>query len=155
MRIAHLSDTHVQDGSRLDELGLVFEAFIDECRRARVDLIIHTGDVFHKKNNAHEENFFADFARRAAEIAPLVVVKGNHDSARDLEIFGKLETSHPIVVFERPGSIEIAGAGILATPWFDKAHLVASLPAAVDQQQSNRMAIDAAKQLLTVLASQV
>lgn len=154
MRLAHLSDTHVQDGNRLDELAQVLDAFIEECRRARVDLVVHSGDVFHKKNNATEENVFADFVRRVAEIAPMVIVKGNHDSARDLEIFGKLETSKPVLVFERPGTIEIAGAGILATPWFDKAHLVATLAADIDQQQTNQLAIEAAKRLLITLSAQ-
>jgi len=153
MKIAHISDTHVQEGSRLDELGSVLDAFLNECQG--MDLILHTGDVFQKKNNATEENFFADFARRAAEIAPLVIVKGNHDAPRDLEIFSKLETRNPIHVFERPGSVEIGDAGVIALPWFDKAHLVAQIAADIDQQESARQTIEAARQMLFVMGAQV
>jgi exonuclease SbcD len=175
-----LSDTHFEDGPRFAELISVLDVFINECRKSRVDLILHAGDLFHKKSTPIERLQAAEFLTRAAEIAPIVIAKGNHDAPDDIEIFNYLETKYPVVAVQRPGlaqmprkvrrvdelstrpslvpapvTIAHAEIDVHAVPWFDKAHLVASLPPTVDAEATTRMTIAAAGELLKVIQTQI
>ena len=49
MRIAHTADIHWRGLSRHDEYREIFSAFIDDCRKNRVDHIFIGGDIFHTK----------------------------------------------------------------------------------------------------------
>ncbi len=93
MRVLHTSDWHlgvtVRDEPRDVDHDNVIAEIIDVSSAVGPDAIVHTGDLFNNGRPA-----MADFGRaiRAlrdlGEIAPVVVLAGNHDSAIALETLG-------------------------------------------------------------------
>lgn len=156
IRLAHISDTHVCDQGRVEDLQEVLHAFLDDAREADVELIVHAGDFFDKRSTPRERLVLAEFLREASEIAPVFGVKGNHDAPRDLELFNHLETDSKVIVVDRPtrpgeAHFLVGRFALLALPWFDKAHLVAGLDATVDGETTRLMTIEAAQDLLVGL----
>ncbi len=92
-RILHTSDWHlgvsVRNRSRAQDHDTAIAEVLDIARAAQPDLILHTGDLF----DGHRPPM-ADFGRaivalrNLAEIAPVVLLAGNHDSAAALEVLG-------------------------------------------------------------------
>lgn len=92
-RILHTSDWHlgvsVRNRSRAEDHDAAIAELIGIARAAAPDLILHTGDLF----DGHRPPM-ADFGRAIvalrdlADIAPVVVLAGNHDSAAALEVLG-------------------------------------------------------------------
>jgi exonuclease SbcD len=165
IRIAHTSDLHIDERGRLEDVVLVLDAFIEQTREAEVDLVVVAGDHFERRSTPAERNVLATFLQEASAACPVVCVKGNHDAADDLDIFGELESVHPIHILDRPtatpGSAVIiepprspARIGVLALPWFDKVHLAAGLDATVDAEQTRQMAMATARDLLTCLRAE-
>jgi len=93
VRVLHTSDWHlgvtVRDEPRDVDHDNVIAEIIDVSSAVGPDAIVHTGDLFNNGRPA-----MADFGRaiRAlrdlGEIAPVVVLAGNHDSAIALETLG-------------------------------------------------------------------
>lgn len=90
-RLLHTSDWHlgvsVRNRSRAQDHEAAIAEIVDIARAARPDLIVHTGDLF----DGHRPPM-ADFGRAIValrdlgEIAPVVVLSGNHDSAAALDV---------------------------------------------------------------------
>lgn len=129
VRLAHISDLHIQDGPRAQEIASVLEAAGEEFRRAAVDLILCTGDVFDSLSSPAERAVVKRVFRLWAEIAPVVVIKGNHDRPEDLALFDEadLRGGYPIRVFERAGSIGGSEWVVFSLPWFDKAFIASQV----------------------------
>lgn len=83
LRIAHLADVHFRGGtSRHDEYRRVFEGFFTRVQDMDLDFIYIGGDIFHTKTqNITPEviELIAWWFKRLAEVAPIVVILGNHD----------------------------------------------------------------------------
>ena len=159
MRVAQTGDWHIDEPKGFDDLARVLDAFIAECGKANVDAILIGGDIYHprgvKRSTAREQLFVEDYLKRAAEIAPVIGCRGNHDVDGEVDLFNNLAGRHPIWFAERPHTYTIRGADILCLPWFDKIHLAASLPAAdAHAGETTRRTIAAAQQLLVVLQAQ-
>lgn len=158
MKIAHVSDLHVDERGRLDDVVAVLDAFIGQARDAQVDLILLAGDNFERRSTPRERMAFARFLQKASEVAPVFGVKGNHDQAEDLSVFNLLETDRQVLIVDRPLDMSTGAAvwnlgegrrvGLLPLPWFDRAHLVAQLEATVEAETTRLMTIAAARQLL-------
>jgi exonuclease SbcD len=165
IHLAHVADLHVDERGRLEDVVEVLRAFVDRITEEAVDLVLVAGDCFERRSTPAERAVLADFLQAAADVAPVVVAKGNHDQGGDLELFARLETARPLLVFERPtaapGSapiLELAGGrrlGILALPWFDKANLAAGLEATVDAEATRELTIAAARELLVAIGAEV
>lgn len=92
-RVLHTSDWHlgvsVRNEPRDADHDALIAEIVDIAATAEPDLIIHTGDLFNGGRPA-----MADFGRairalrNLGEIAPVVVLAGNHDSAIALETLG-------------------------------------------------------------------
>src|SRR5258706_8794364 len=136
-RLAHISDTHVCDRLRPQDLGHILKLFVMAAEKERVDVIVHAGDFFDRRSTPEERNHLADFLRSAAEVAPVFGVRGNHDTPEDLELFNWLQTKHVVRIQESPTAPgEFFAAyradrkqpfALIGLPWFDKAHLVSGL----------------------------
>jgi exonuclease SbcD len=95
MKLLHVSDWHLgrtlYNASRAEDHEKVLEEIADIARRERPDLIVHTGDLFESIRPAYED---MDRGIRAlyalAEVAPVVLLCGNHDSPALLRLFAKL-----------------------------------------------------------------
>lgn len=95
MRLLHVSDWHL--GATLGRLSrdTDHDAVIDEmcaiAQECRPHLILHTGDLFdHGRPPAVEMRRALDALARLAELAPVVVLAGNHDSPALFEVFNRL-----------------------------------------------------------------
>ena len=160
IRLAHVSDLHIDERGRLDDVVAVLRAFLHQAEEAEVDLILVAGDCFERRSTPRERAALADFLQAAALIAPVFGVKGNHDQAGDLSLFNRLEARRMVYFAELPlGAVPGSAflwplkgerfVGLQALPWFDKAHLVSQLEASVDAEASRLMTIEAARAMLT------
>lgn len=133
IQVATIADSHFDETSRWEECIRVHDWIAQDCERRAVDLIIHTGDVFERKSTPKERSAVAAWLTRLAAIAPVVVVRGNHDALGDLTIFRRLRTVHPILVDERANSWTIQTKGghvhVAVLAWPQKAHVHAALEA--------------------------
>ncbi len=95
MKLLHVSDWHLgrttYNASRAEDHDKVLAEILDLARHERPDLILHTGDLFESIRPAYED---MDRGIRAllqlSEVAPLVVLCGNHDSPALFRLFNKL-----------------------------------------------------------------
>jgi DNA repair protein SbcD/Mre11 len=90
MRLLHISDWHlgktVRQRSRDDDFDAVLAEITGIARAARPDLIVHTGDLFDSyRPGAPDLARCLRALRDLSEVAPVVVVAGNHDSPVLLE----------------------------------------------------------------------
>lgn len=85
--IIHCADLHIRTYQRLEEYAEVLNLFIEKCNEIVSNYekneirIVIAGDLFHLKNTISNELiiFTSIFLRRLQEIAPVVVIAGNHD----------------------------------------------------------------------------
>src|SRR5262245_22555898 len=98
LKIAHLSDVHVDMRRRPEDLRMVLDAFLADVYRECVSLILISGDFYERRSAPEERTFLAEFLQRAAEIAPVAGARGNHDAPGDLEILNRLESRCPIFI---------------------------------------------------------
>ncbi len=138
MRLLHCSDTHVDSARRLSDTRAILERIVREAAEHQVDLICHTGDWYDADSNEAERSLVAEFVQAAAEVAPLVGIRGNHEVSLDAATLMRLRTKHPVRIYERPnigevdlGLVSTAGGlvGPIAIPWFTKSHLAAGAAA--------------------------
>lgn len=80
-RFAHLSDTHIRNLKYHSEYRTVFAQIYKKLLQQKPDAIIHCGDLAHTKVNLSPEYFdlASSFLKNLADIAPLIVIPGNHD----------------------------------------------------------------------------
>jgi exonuclease SbcD len=100
-RLLHTSDWHlgvtVRDQSRSLDHDAAIAELVAVAEAARPDLILHTGDLFDGPRPPMSEFGRAIRALRAlGEVAPVVLLAGNHDSSVALEVLGlALGDGHP------------------------------------------------------------
>ena len=80
-RIAHLADIHIQSRRR-EEYQNVFSKLYESLRNCNPDLIVIAGDVFDNKMHATANNLkdVTDFLINMSDIAPVILIAGNHDT---------------------------------------------------------------------------
>ena len=80
-RIAHISDTHIRNLKYHTEYNHVFKNIYDSLKQEQPDYIVHTGDLAHTKTQLSPEYFemASNFLKNLADIAPTIVILGNHD----------------------------------------------------------------------------
>src|SRR5207245_1345002 len=83
MRLLHTSDWHLgrttHGRSRAPDHDHAIEEIVDAAREARPHLVLHTGDLFDAPRPGYEEMTRGiDALRRLAELAPVLVLCGNH-----------------------------------------------------------------------------
>lgn len=163
IKIAHISDLHLDERGRLDDVTEVLGAFLRQASEQHVQLILLSGDNFERRSTPRERLEFARFLQRASEIAPVFGVKGNHEVAGDLDVFNLIKTENFVYILDRPTTMPGSAIGwnsrgkhfgLLALPWFEKSNLVAGLDATVDAEQTRQLTIDAAGDLLTCLRAE-
>jgi exonuclease SbcD len=89
MRLLHTADWHLgrllHRVPLLDAQRRVLDHLIDVARDERVDAIVVSGDLFDRALPPVEAVQLAgDALRRMAEVAPVIAISGNHDSAQRL-----------------------------------------------------------------------
>ena len=81
IKLAHIADTHIKNLKYHYEYKIIFDKLYDILRNEKPDYIVHCGDLAHTKTQLSPEYFelATNFIKNLADIAPLVMVPGNHD----------------------------------------------------------------------------
>jgi exonuclease SbcD len=109
MKIAHISDIHLDEHSRFEETKGILEWFWREIERLQPDLVTVGGDsspVSVRPMTPLERNTLASFYQELSAVCPVYIVRGNHDAAEgDIDIFSRVECRHQIKAFSSPGIV--------------------------------------------------
>jgi len=98
-RIHHISDIHIRNYKRHAEYRRVFETLYNKIKETtnENDLIVLTGDIVHSKTDVTPElvNEVQDFLKALCDIAPVLMIPGNHDA--NLNNSHRMDALTPIV----------------------------------------------------------
>lgn len=131
-RIIGIGDIHEHPGPRNpDRLSAVDQIIREGLQVEGLALWAIAGDLFHARSTVEGRNALDERIQRMAAVAPVLVVRGNHDEVGDLDGFARLKAPWPVYVHDRPhvAVIRLATgrmAGIFALPYPTKAGLVAA-----------------------------
>ena len=103
MKLMHLSDLHlgkiVNGFSMLEDQKYILAQILELARSERPDGVLIAGDVYDKRVPAAEAVGVLDgFLTDLAQIAPVLLISGNHDSAERLAFGGRLMTAAGVYV---------------------------------------------------------
>ena len=96
--IAHTADIHWRGLSRHDEYREVFSAFIEDCKKNKVDHIFVGGDIFHTKTSGISPEYIEQLTwwlDEMSKIATVHLTLGNHDG--NLTNLSRQDAVSPIV----------------------------------------------------------
>lgn len=133
MKIAHTSDWHAgrvfKQIRRLPELDAVLQALADDLEREKVDLLLHSGDVFDSgAPTADAERVVFSFLKRVGRSGVrTVVIAGNHDSADRLAAWGGLAELVDVTVVSKPAPVDRGGI-VRAAARSGETALIAAMP---------------------------
>jgi len=120
MKLLHTSDWHVGKGirghSRADEHKDVIAEIAEIAAAENVDVNIVAGDLFDTSTpTAESERLVYHGLLALAEVAPVVVIAGNHDSARRLDAVARLLALGRVTVATEPRPPNDGGVTRLTT----------------------------------------
>ncbi len=143
IRVAQLGDSHLDEKQDLQDNVRVHEAAIDAIEEAKVDLIVHPGDIHNRLSSPEVREAGLYLVDRLAALAPLLILRGNHDRPKDLRVYAGRRTKHPVHLFEQAGVADFQiGPGlervqvrlrVLALPWIDKAQAAAQMEGSIGE----------------------
>lgn len=97
--IAHMADLHVRLTTRHNEYRLVFDKLYKQLKSTDLSsgIIFVGGDVLHSKSDMSPEmiTIVSEFLNRLADIAPTLLIAGNHDAT--LNNKSRMDSLTPIV----------------------------------------------------------
>lgn len=150
-RIVTLSDLHVRHGSTLPETMVALTWVLDDIRSREPetwpDLIILAGDLFDTAATAEALLALCGFVQDAATICEVVVLYGNHERARELDVLARLSAKHPITVYAKPSVHRVDGIALPLVPWIDRVLPITALAGYSVEQEK----IAEEKRLLEIL----
>ncbi|GIU93311.1 MAG: nuclease SbcCD subunit D [Acidimicrobiia bacterium] len=130
VRILHTSDWHVGRAmrgiSRAEEHRRVLDEMADLAADRRVDLVVVAGDLFDQAAPTPEaEHIVYRGLLRLAEVAPVLVVAGNHDNPRRLEAvapllsLGRIHVASHLRPPDEGGVVDYPDLGVrvVTMPW--------------------------------------
>ncbi|MBX3184577.1 MAG: exonuclease SbcCD subunit D [Polyangiaceae bacterium] len=133
MKIVHTSDWHLgrrfKGISRDEEHRAVLDHLAAYIEAERVDLVLHTGDVFDVRSPPPEAERLANefFVRVRRAGARSIVIAGNHDDPRRFDARAELSSYAGITLLGRPRLGEDGGA-LTLTLGSGEVAVVAALP---------------------------
>lgn len=141
-RLALISDLHIDsDGRHFAECMRVLHWIADDLIERAPAAILIGGDVFEKRPTPTDVEAACVLVRRLADVAPVLVVYGNHDVERSLAPLALLDTCYPVHVLDRPGVVEVNVNGAVALtvaclPWPRRGALMAAAGHALSSGES-------------------
>lgn len=121
IKIAHLSDIHIRNNERHIEYREVFQKLYSDLKQTKPNLIVIVGDLFESYIDiSNEAKIVAgDFLNSLSNIAPIRIVKGNHD-VRKKAISGRINSVKTIVdLIHNDSVIYINDAIFFNDPYYD------------------------------------
>ena len=125
MRVAIIADSHFCETSRFDECVRLHQWIAEDARKRGVDLVLHAGDLYERRSTPTERAAAATWVQAMADLAPVLMVRGNHDALGDLPLLERLKTKHPVFVEEAWNVYTICDARIAGVAWPRKGELLA------------------------------
>ena len=117
-KIAHIADTHIKNLKYHYEYRIIFKELYEKLDKEAPDFIVHCGDLAHTKTQLSPEYFelATEFIKNVADIAPLVIIPGNHDG--NLKNSNRQDAITPIIqALEHPNIFFFKNSGEFhATP---------------------------------------
>jgi DNA repair exonuclease SbcCD nuclease subunit len=121
MKIAHISDLHLQEKVRFKPTLAVLNQFSAEVKKLEVDLVCVTGDIAGKdaphRMSPRERLGLASWFRKLSETCPVLLLRGNHDQPGDPFIFEKCGATHPIRYVEDIERVDDFGLPVVCIPY--------------------------------------
>lgn len=117
LKVAQISDVQVRNFHRHDEFRESFNNLYESLKEQCVDLIVIPGDIAHTKTKISPEfvQICSDFFTALANIAPLVIIPGNHDG--NLNNLTRLDALTPIVAaLSHPRIYYFKNSGVYRIP---------------------------------------
>jgi DNA repair exonuclease SbcCD nuclease subunit len=103
MRIGFVADSHFVDGPLFEATQRVHDWIVQDMQWRGVDLALHGGDVYDSPfPSISEQQAAFRFFQHLAEVCPVMVVRGNHDSAAPLSKLELVNSTCQVVV--EPGA---------------------------------------------------
>ena len=139
MKLLALADHHFREGPRFAECIRVHEWIAELVERERPDVVVSAGDVYDRCNSPNtptERAAVADWLQRISDVAPVVLVRGNHDFPGELPLRSRRRARHSVIVEEGAAVHRVRGVAIACVAWPQRARLAAALNGgsqAVDQ----------------------
>ncbi len=125
MKILSFGDLHIGAGVD-DDIRDATTYILRQATDIRPDRIIITGDVYEGVTEPEHRNMARDIVIAADAICPVIIIKGNHDIPKDLDILGSLASKHHILVCERPGMVTWDNWAMHILPHFTKAGYISA-----------------------------
>lgn len=131
-RIVGIGDIHEHAGPRnTDRLAALDQIISEGCQVKELGAWALAGDLFHQKSTTDGRNALDERIQRMAAVAPVLIVRGNHDEVGELPGFARLKAGWPVYVFEQPhvAVIRLATgqmAGVFALPYPTRSGLVSA-----------------------------
>lgn len=145
----HIGDVHLKHGHPRngDRLAALDQIVAEVTPLPVVSAILIPGDLFDAKSSVEDRNALAVRLQAFAAVAPVVLVRGNHDVPGDLDIFARLKARWPVYVVTRPTVLEVPlttgdTAAIACVPYPDKVGLVAAGIAPGETSQTGAEVLD-------------
>jgi DNA repair exonuclease SbcCD ATPase subunit/DNA repair exonuclease SbcCD nuclease subunit len=117
-KIAHIADTHIKNLKYHYEYRIIFKELYEKLAEEEPDFIVHCGDLAHTKTQLSPEYFelATEFMKNVADVAPLVIIPGNHDG--NLKNSSRQDAITPIIqALEHPNIFFFKNSGEFhATP---------------------------------------
>ena len=156
MKVALVADIHLDVACRWDE-ALRVNRWVSEDARARgVEVVAIGGDVFERRPLPLETRAAAEWFIELATFAEVVGVYGNHDVENSLAVMNRLESVHPITIYDRPAvHVTRSGLAVGCIPWPRKANLLASLDRPVSSEESSGMVRDCLRAIFLGLRNEL
>lgn len=124
MRIMASGDHHFDEHSgRFEECLRIHHWMVDQARELGVELFLSAGDLYERASTPLERKQVAAWAVAMAEVCKVVIVRGNHDAERDIELLSRLSSTHPIHVVETAEVIRFGNVAVGAVAWPSRSSL--------------------------------
>lgn len=138
IRLVAIGDTHLAQDARNESRLRALDQIVAESATLDADLFLWPGDLFHAKSTSADRIDLAERLQLLADMAPVLICRGNHDGDGELEIFGRLRSTFPIYVVTHPECLRLQCAGgawatVAILPYPFKAGLVGAGVAHADQ----------------------
>lgn len=150
MKILSTGDWHFCAGMD-EDISKSLVQIEEKASEVKPNLIAIAGDIYHRASDPDGRNPAAEHIQKLADIAPVLIVRGNHDAPGDLQILSRLQAKNRIWVHESPHTIVFKdpdhSVAIHTMPWFTKSRWLATHPSE-SKEASDRSVGDLALQYI-------
>lgn len=128
--LVHIGDVHAAPGPRSADRWRAVDQIVREgLALEQLGAWLIPGDLFDALSTTEDRNAWDARLQRMADVAPVVIIYGNHDRPGDLDGFANLKANHSIYVIDRPHVLvlrlaTLQMAAIFCLPYPQKAGLV-------------------------------